>query len=386
MKKINILTTISLLSTTSLIVLSSQCKASDTKEKQQKVDDETNNVSNQKDKITLKPSVEEKLSDNDKSQSDVKDTTNKEITNDKIKLPKGAYYSTQGEDNKYYQALDGLNGIELYRKLHDIQNKKAENVNNYDYLYHSIYKDAFKDQYYEKDNSVLDIYSENPKGSDPYNFNFNNYHGRNGKPIMGRTEGQEGYRFNREHIIPKSYFEGYEPMHNDAHHVWPTDQIVNEKRGNSPHFIVDNPNITSLNGTKIISEKRRNKRNREYDFAIYTEPIDEFKGDIARVYFYFAITYVGENNWLKGPGKEVFSWNSGKVLKNKYFDVYKQWSVKDKIDAFDIVRNNEIAKHQVVRNPFSDYPELIDLILNPQGRVFKNKGVLKIDLDKYFKQ
>ncbi|MBZ4218422.1 endonuclease [Mycoplasma tauri] len=362
MKKINILTTISLLSTTSLIVLSSQCKASDTKEKQQKVDDETNNVSNQKDKVTHEPSVEEKQSDNDKSPSNVQDTTNKEITNDKIKLPKGAYYSNEGNDNKYYQALEGLSGIELYNKLHQIQRANSENIPDYNSLMNT-YKDAFKDLYYEKDNSVLDIYSENPSGKDPYTYrSFSRF---------GSSARNEGQGFNREHIVVQSWFSKSSPMRNDAHHVWPTDIKVNNLRDRLIHSNVPKPSKTSQNGTKIDSN--------------HAEVIDEFKGDVARAYFYFAATYIGTRNWLKKEGAQAFDFSEG-ALKNQYFKVFKQWSDKDKIDAFDIVRNNEIAKHQVVRNPFSDYPELIDLILDPQGKVFKNRGVLKINLDKYFEK
>ncbi|MBZ4204085.1 endonuclease [Mycoplasma tauri] len=342
MKKINILTTISLLSTTSLIVLSSQCKASDAKEKQQKVDDETNN---------------------DKSQSNVQNTKNEEIiTSTEIKLPKGAYYSTQGEDNKYYQALDGLSGIELYNKLHQIQRANSDNIPDYNSLMNT-YKDAFKDLYYEKDNSVLDIYSENPSGKDPYTYrSFSRF---------GSSARNEGQGFNREHIVVQSWFSKSSPMRNDAHHVWPTDIKVNNLRDRLIHSNVPKPSKTSQNGTKIDSN--------------HAEVIDEFKGDVARAYFYFAATYIGTKNWLKKEGAQAFDFSEG-ALKNQYFKVFKQWSDKDKIDAFDIVRNNEIAKHQVVRNPFSDYPELIDLVLNPQGKVFKNRGVLKINLDKYFEK
>ncbi|MBZ4212920.1 endonuclease [Mycoplasma sp. U97] len=282
------------------------------------------------------------------------------VTKTDLTLPEGAYYSNQGEDNKYYQSLNGLNGIALFNKLFENQQKYTNGIKGYDYLF-QIYNDAFKDLYYEKDNSVLDIYSENPKGEDPYNYKFDRGNGSSGKG--------EGRGFNREHLIAQSWFSKANPMKSDAHHVWPTDIQVNGDRSNYPHFIVSNPKKVSKNGTKIGNSN--------------AEPINEFKGDVARAYFYFAATYVGQSKRMSSNGEAVFDWKSGKVLRNKYFDLYKQWSDNDKIDAFDIIRNNEIAKHQVIRNPFSDYPELIELIIQPEsGKVFHNKGVLRIKIDK----
>ncbi|MCE6061479.1 endonuclease [Mycoplasmopsis agalactiae] len=268
-------------------------------------------------------------------------------------LPEKAFYV----QNDYYKALEGLNGVELYKALIASQHKYISGIKPYSYL-KNIYKDAFKDLYYENDKSLLDIYSENPKDKDPYNYAFGNF---------GSSAKTEGMGFNREHLVPQSWFKKEKLARQDAHHVWPTDIFVNNKRDNYPFGTVTDSKFTSKNGTKINNS--------------FAEPINEFKGDIARAYLYFALTHASRVG-LHNQGREVFAFTNDKPLVNKYFETYVKWAKDDKISLFDIVRNNEIAKHQGgLRNPFSDYPELIDLLINPGKKVFVNKGILKTDIE-----
>ncbi|EIN15001.1 Ribonuclease [Mycoplasmopsis agalactiae 14628] len=277
---------------------------------------------------------------------------NKAIELDKYKLPEKSFYV----QNDYYKALEGLNGVELYKALIANQHKYISGIKPYNYL-KNIYKDAFKDLYFENDKSLLDIYSENPKGKDPYNYAFGNF---------GSSAESEGMGFNREHLVPQSWFKNEKLAKQDAHHVWPTDILVNSKRGDYPFGTVNKSQFTSKNGTKVNSS--------------FAEPINEFKGDIARAYLYFALTHASRIG-LHSQGREVFAFSNDRPLVNKYFEAYTKWAKDDKISLFDVVRNNEIAKHQGgLRNPFSDYPELIDLLINPGKKVFINKGILKTDI------
>lgn len=273
-------------------------------------------------------------------------------TDDNYLIPEKSFY----EKSNYYDSLEGLNGNKLYSELIKIQHNHLSGIKSYRYL-KTIYKDAFKDLYYEKDGSLLDIYSENPIGKDPYNYSFND---------SGSSAKSEGLGFNREHLVPQSWFKKEKLARQDAHHVWPTDILVSNKRDNYPFGKVTNAIFTSKNGTKIDS--------------YLAEPIDEFKGDIARAHLYFAITHASRYK-MHSKGNDVFKFLDNKPLVNKYFDTYTKWAKKDQINLFDIVRNNEIAKHQNgLRNPFSDYPELIDLIINPGNKVFVNKGILKSNI------
>ncbi|UUD34975.1 endonuclease [Mycoplasmopsis caviae] len=254
--------------------------------------------------------------------------------------------------NNYYSSLQGLKGEELFIALLGNQQSRINNIKGYDYLY-TVYQDCFIDKYFEKDGTILDIYSENPNGDDPYTFTWSKKH------KGGRSEGDG---FNREHLIPQSWFAKKQPARNDAHFIWPTDIKVNALRGNLPHDNVSRPSRTSLNGTKISSTA--------------CEPIDAFKGDIARAYFYFAITHI--NSLVShAQGDKVFNRSSFPYVKQHFLSVYSQWSIKDQIDIIDIERNNAIASHYGgLRNPFSDYPELTDLIWGNNNKVFENHGIM----------
>ncbi|WP_027120827.1 endonuclease [Mycoplasmopsis lipofaciens] len=252
------------------------------------------------------------------------------------------------DNSNYYAELNGLRGEQLFIKLSELQRRYKNGIQGYNDLYR-VYRSAFVDKYFEKDNTLLDIYSENPNGKDPYVFSWNQnnggYHG-------------EGDMYNREHIIPQSWFNRAQPTRNDAHMVWPTDGKVNALRSNYPHYYVTHPTHTSLNGTKVD--------------GTYAEPIDVFKGDIARVYFYFQITH---KNAQSGHASEVFK-STYPYFNDKFLKTYLDWSKNDPIDQFDIDRNNAIAnEYGGLRNPFSDYPNLPYLIWGNTNDTFVNHGV-----------
>ena len=137
--------------------------------------------------------------------------------------------------------------------------------------------------------------------------------------------------------------------------------MVNQWRGNYPHYNVSNPRKTSKNGTKIDNQ--------------YCEPIDYFKGDFARAYFYFQITH---QNGYNQRGSEVFK-KVYPYFHDKFLNCYYEWAKNDKVDQIEIDRNNDIANNHYnwLRNPFIDYPNLPELIWGNKGLTFKNYGVLK---------
>ncbi|WP_268926446.1 endonuclease [Mycoplasmopsis mucosicanis] len=256
-----------------------------------------------------------------------------------------------------------MKGDELFKAVYKNQQKYVSELrskSSYSNLY-NIYSKAFIDKYYEKDGTILDIYSEVADGNDPYEFPVGYYDGSGSKGHLNKKSNGEGFKYNREHMIPQSWFEKVEPTKFDAHFVWPSDKKVNEWRGNNPHFNVQSPTKTSLNGTKIGKK--------------YTEPVNIFKGDTARAYFYFQITH---KNAIHGKSKEVFK-KAYPYFSDQFLNVYKEWADFDPVDIIEVDRNNIIAEYEGgLRNPFIDYPELIDLIWGDSSKTFVNKGVLKI--------
>ena len=90
--------------------------------------------------------------------------------------------------------------------------------------------------------------------------------------------------YNREHTVPQSIFNEALPMKSDLHHLYPTDKYVNNRRSNYPHAVVATTKWTSQNGSKLGSSDTT--ANFGLSAANVFEPIDEYKGDIARTYFY----------------------------------------------------------------------------------------------------
>ncbi|WAM09398.1 hypothetical protein ONA24_05135 [Mycoplasmopsis cynos] len=75
--------------------------------------------------------------------------------------------------NNYYAELEGKKGQKLFEAIINLQTKNNKKLKTLSYNklpeFYNKY-DAFKDKYYEKDGTLLDIYSENPYGKDPYEY------------------------------------------------------------------------------------------------------------------------------------------------------------------------------------------------------------------------
>src|SRR5690625_718498 len=255
----------------------------------------------------------------------------------------------------YYDDAYGLLGYELKTALSGIT-EQGHDPQSYAALW-GFFNTYDLDRFYENDNTILDVYSEDPEGEDPYNFNA-------GTDQCGNYS-QEADCYNREHLMPQSWFgKGY-PMRTDINHIFPVDGYVNSIHGHMPFGEVTNPNHTSLNGSK--------RGMNSYDHpSAYTgevfEPIDEFKGDIARTYLYMAVRYEdqiadwqyandGSQNTLNGTSDQVFNdWTLSMLL---------NWHKEDPVSQREIERNDHAYEFQGNRNPFIDHPEFADMIWNP---------------------
>ena len=258
----------------------------------------------------------------------------------------------------YYQAADGKKGEELKTALfqiigpHEVQTYTPgvwDAVNSYDL---------------RPDGSIWDIYSAishfTPKADQD----------------KGEEIDDEGVVYNREHAFPKSWFnesttvDNYStnvyPMYTDLHHLFPTDRSVNTIRSNYPYGEV---------GDKITkqSEGGYSKFGRCTDELGYKvsglngrvfEPADEYKGDLARVYFYMATAYESYKN-EKGAERSPRDWKSDMLSGNVYpfftdwaLRMLLRWAQQDPVSEKEIKRNEAIYAIQKNRNPFVDYPGL----------------------------
>ena len=264
--------------------------------------------------------------------------------------------------SNYYDSANGLSGFTLKTELKSITSN-GHTARTYDQLYDGSgisgsngYVDTHSDidvtggANYENDGTVLDFYSENPTGSDPYNFTHNVDEGGN--------QNSEGDCYNREHLVPQSSFNSNYPMQSDIHHVIPTDCRVNNYRGSYPFGNVGSANLTSDNGSK-----RGTSAMAGYSGIVF-EPIDEFKGDIARALLYFATRYESTVDGYTSFG--MFNGTNDQVFFPWAIDVLLDWHNNvDPVDQRERERNNAAFNYQGNANPFVDHPEYADLIWNP---------------------
>lgn len=232
----------------------------------------------------------------------------------------------------YYDAAVGKSGEELQKSLSTIINN-ATDV-GYSGLW-NLYRTTDK----RPDGKVWDMYS------DVTDFVF-------GTDQCG-TYSSEGDCYNREHSVPKSWFSEQSPMKSDVWHVYPTDGKVNGMRSNNPFGEVGSGASSSKNGFskwgKCVTPG--------YSGTVF-EPNDEYKGDFARTYFYFATRYQNRiNNWggiFVSSYPHIVQWQ---------LDMLLRWNEMDPVSQKEIDRNEAVyASKQGNRNPFIDYPELVDLI------------------------
>ena len=232
----------------------------------------------------------------------------------------------------YYDTAAGLSGEPLRQALHDI-------IDGHNSLSYAQLWSAFQTTDVRPDGKVWDIYSDVPGGTAPYSYTFVN--------DQCGTYNSEGDCYNREHTFPSDWFNDAFPMYTDLFQVMPTDGFVNNKRGNLPYGLVGAVDWTSQNGT------RTGMANVQGYSGTVCEPIDAFKGDVARNYFYMLTRYKDE----------AVSWNSDMLangdLSNWAEYLLLQWHQNDPVDTKEQARNNAVFALQGNRNPYIDHPEWV---------------------------
>lgn len=177
-----------------------------------------------------------------------------------------------------------------------------------------------------------------------------------GGPKENHQYSKEGDGYNREHSVPQSWFGKKSPMKSDLFHVYPTDGYVNNRRGSYVFGEVASASYTSGNGSKVGTSAISG-----YKGTVF-EPIDEYKGDFARTYFYMATRYASQvGTWKSGESQKVFK-GSYPYLTDYAVDLFTKWSIEDPVSEKEINRNNAVYTYQKNRNPFIDHPEYINVV------------------------
>ncbi|MBA5248854.1 MAG: hypothetical protein FE834_04885 [Gammaproteobacteria bacterium] len=199
---------------------------------------------------------------------------------------------------------------------------------------------------------VFDIYSYNDKNSPKMAYVYKFFVDQCG------AYKKEGDCYNREHSFPKAWWGGGlgKPMARDLFHIYPTDGFVNNMRSNYPYAEVDRTKEGSYkrssNGSFLGKSKNTLPKGRVF------EPVKEFKGDLARGYFYLLTAYYDRvKNW------------SSPMLKGDNFTPWAQemllrWHKEDPVSKKETERNAQIKAIQGNYNPFIENPEFVEQIWN----------------------
>ncbi len=168
---------------------------------------------------------------------------------------------------------------------------------------------------------------------------------------------------NREHVWPQSL--GNWKTSNagsDLHHIRPTETRLNGDRGNKKYGEV-------TGGTPQYSRTTSGANSQLGGYANSSTfmPLDNVKGDVARIVMYVYTHYntasnVGGTVNSQGSGALTFTRVISASNENAAKQLLIEWNKSDPVDAIEEKRNEEVYKIQGNRNPFIDHPEYASMI------------------------
>lgn len=237
--------------------------------------------------------------------------------------------------NDYYKLAEGLTGDSLKIALYEIINDHKE------FPYSNLKTDVW-DILKDTDRDTLD-------SSKVILF-------YTGWSVDADQEYNSGKGWTREHVWAKSRgnFGTANGPGTDVHALRPVDVSTNSARNNRWFAASDKPYIDNDGETGCKTSD---------DFWTW-EPRDEVKGDVARMIFYMAVRYQGQNG---EPDLEIVDSlpsdkNTKQPIHAKLSDLL-EWHELDPVSEWERRRNDIIfEKYQHNRNPFIDHPEWVESI------------------------
>ena len=237
----------------------------------------------------------------------------------------------------YYTAADNKKSTALLSALHGC-------IDGHTTLSYSSLENYYDDTDLTADGYIWDMYST-------CKFTIND---------DGGSQSRICDVWNKEHSVPQSWFGEASPMKSDLFHVYPTDARVNNFRSNYPYG--ETSNRSYIDGDSKALGYLGSSNFSGYSGKVF-EPVDQYKGDFARTYFYMVARYLDKSFNKSENGKVVFTYSNGTTGLTTYaVNLFLKWHRQDPVSQKEIDRNNAVYKHQKNRNPFIDYPYLAEYI------------------------
>lgn len=163
--------------------------------------------------------------------------------------------------------------------------------------------------------------------------------------------------WNKEHVVCQSWL-GSGPMVSDMFNVYPTDARINNLRSNNVYGVVTGgfsgfSNDPQHHGLGKLGSGPSGAG------TVY-EPDDRYKGDFARTFFYMVARY-RDKVLNSSDGSKMFT-TSPTNLTAYSLSFLLDWHRNDPVSEKEIDRNQGVYGEQKNRNPFIDYPELVEYI------------------------
>jgi deoxyribonuclease-1 len=257
----------------------------------------------------------------------------------------------QSDIEDYYQSVKNLNcdGADLFYRYNDLLSKSHREQIPY-FISKDLYLYTWVDLH--PDGTVKSIYSgdrRNPE--DLINEDFKIIHEKYDEfqEFLHRIKQDEFESFrelkafertlklNTEHIVPQSWFGATEPMKGDLHHLFVCEPECNISRSNFPFedfnfYKPESPHEPIQNLCGVAANER-------------FEP-EHGKGAAARAMLYFILRYP-------------------KAIKKSFriqinIPLLLRWHKEFPVSLYEKHRNQTIYQIQGNRNPFIDFPNLVD--------------------------
>ena len=177
------------------------------------------------------------------------------------------------------------------------------------------------------------------------------------------TPGDVASGCNIEHSFAKSWWGGTKnDAYKDCYHLNPSNSTANSSRSNYPLGI---PTKDIKDAAKTGSLRVGRATYEGETFWVF-EPKDEYKGDFARAYFYMATCYGEELTWRldnKDVGSKFAMQNNTYLeFRDWEIEVLLQWHRQDPVSKKELKRMDAVSDFQHNRNPFIEYPCLVEYI------------------------
>lgn len=250
----------------------------------------------------------------------------------------------------YYNKITATGGEQLLGQLHDLIVTSRSKYSSYS----ECHTKGTTTDPGSKSNTVMEFYTHQDISYDSWDVNGG---------------------WNREHVWPKADSNGLWKTDtvgggSDLHHIRPAEKDLNAKRGNLKYGEVSNGSPVYQYGTSYVGG---------YSSGSTFEPMDNVKGDVARILMYVYTHYNTFSNSIFGgyattDGSSVSGYSASFFGTLNYTHIITasneaaakklllEWNKSDPVDEIETKRNEAVYGIQKNRNPFIDHPEYADAI------------------------